>query len=336
MLEEIHEGHTGIVKMKSIARIHVWWPKIDADIESTVSGCIACQENSRDPVRAPIHPWEPPRQPWRRIHVDFAGPFEGHMWLIVVDAHTKWPEVIAMKTTTASNTITALRSLFARYGIPSQIVSDNGPQFISEEYQQFCERNGIRRALVAPYHPSSNGEAERFVQTFKSGIRNYAHGTTGKSPAEMMFGRCIRTRLDLLHPTAKETEPKKTEPREGTKARLREFQVGTCVWMRNYMGRPKWLPGFVTARTGPVSYRIDCHGQEHRRHVDQLRERKSIGENTQVESVTDEFALYTEVVMEKSNELVEHSSDPERQQNELESERYSLRKNRNPPVRYGQ
>ena len=63
-----------------------------------------------------------------------AGPFEGSMWLIVVDAHTKWPEVIAMKSTTASNTIATLRSLFARYGIPPQVVSDNGPQFMSEEY----------------------------------------------------------------------------------------------------------------------------------------------------------------------------------------------------------
>ena len=122
MLEEIHEGHTGIVKMKSIARIHVWWPKTDVDIEGTASKCTACQENSRDPVRAPLHPWEQPGQPWKRLHVDFAGPFEGSMWLIVVDAHTKWPEVIAMKTTTASNTIATLRSLFTRYGIPHQIV----------------------------------------------------------------------------------------------------------------------------------------------------------------------------------------------------------------------
>ena len=60
VLEEIHEGHTGIVKMKSIARIHVWWPKIDVDIERTVSKCTACQETSRDPVRAPLHPWEQP------------------------------------------------------------------------------------------------------------------------------------------------------------------------------------------------------------------------------------------------------------------------------------
>ena len=177
VLEEIHEGHTGIVKMKSIARIHVWWPKIDVDSERTVSKCTACQETSRDPVRAPLHSWEQPGQPWKRIDVDFAGPFEGSMWLIV-DAHTKWPEVIAMKTTTASKTVAILRSLFARYGIPQQIVSDNGPQFSSEKYRQFCESNGIRHTLVAPYHPSSNGEAERFVQTFKV---SYSKSSTERS-----------------------------------------------------------------------------------------------------------------------------------------------------------
>ena len=164
MLEEIHEGHTGIhvVKMKSVARMHVWWPKVDADIEHTVSKCTA---NSKDLAKAPLHPWEQPGPPWKRLHVDFAGLFEG---LIVVDAHTKWPEVIPMKTTTVSRTIVVLRSVFARYGLPHQIVCD---KFSSEEYRQFCVGNRIRRTLVAPYHPSSNGEAEQFVQTFKSAIR---------------------------------------------------------------------------------------------------------------------------------------------------------------------
>ena len=354
VLEEIHDGHTGIVKMKSMARIHVWWPKIDLDIESTVSKCTACQENSRDPARAPIHPWEQPRQPWTRIHVDFAGPFEGSMWFIVVDAHTKWPEVIAMKTTTANNTITVLRSLFARYGIPTQIVSDNGPQFTSEEYSQFCTRNGIRRTLVAPYHPSSNGEAERFVQTFKSAIRRAksedrkqaldqfllhyrttSHGTTGKSPAEMMFGRRIRTRLDLLHPSPKHTNFKSQREKD-SRSKLREFQVGNHVWMRNYLGKPRWLPGVVTARTGPVSYRIRCHGQEHRRHVDQLRRRELVDKSNQGESEIDEFSLYPQVVVEQPQQQLENSPEHEGQPDPPEAPRYSLHTSRNPPVRYGQ
>ena len=290
--------------------------------------------------------------------MNFAGLFEGSVWFIVVDAHTKWPEVISMKATTANNTITVLRSLFARYGIPNQIVSDNGPQFTSEEYRQFCERNGIRRTLVAPYHPSSNGEAERFVQTFKSALRRAksedlkqalaqfllhyrtsSHGTTGKSPAEMMFGRRIRTRLDLLHPKPKWTKSKKLDKEQIPRSKLREFQVGNCVWMRNYLGKPRWLPGVVTARTGPVSYRIQCRGQEHRRHVDQLKRRELVGQSKQVESGTEEFSLYPEVVMEQPQENIEqneHSPEPEIEPDPPEAARYSLRKTRNPPVRYGQ
>ena len=113
---------------------------------------------------------------WKCLHIDFAGPYEGSMWLIVIDAATKWPEVIKMNNnTTAERTIEILHSLFSRLGLPNQIVSDNRPQFISDQYHQFCINNGIRRILISHYHPRSNGEAERFVQTFKSAIRRWVY-----------------------------------------------------------------------------------------------------------------------------------------------------------------
>ena len=85
------------------------------------------------------------------------------MLLILVDAFTKWPEVIQMSSTSSERTIEILRSLFTRYGIPRIIVSDNGTQFTSETFNQFCKGNGIHHKLSAPYHSSTNGEAERFV-----------------------------------------------------------------------------------------------------------------------------------------------------------------------------
>ena len=97
VLMEIHDGHMGVVRMKALARMHVWWPCIDKHIEGHVYQCIPCQQNSREPVKAPIHTWETPRKPWSRLHIDFAGPFEGSMWLIVMDATSKWPEVIAIQ-----------------------------------------------------------------------------------------------------------------------------------------------------------------------------------------------------------------------------------------------
>ncbi|KAL5459767.1 hypothetical protein EMCRGX_G033139 [Ephydatia muelleri] len=129
-----------------------------------------CQEVKVSPPVAPLNPWVWPAQPWQRIHIDFAGPFLGSNFLVVVDAHSKWPEVVEMKTLTSAKMIEALRELFATYGLPQQLVSDNGSQFTSEEFAQFMTTNGIKHICCAPYHPASNGLAERFVQTFKKSM----------------------------------------------------------------------------------------------------------------------------------------------------------------------
>ena len=171
VLQEIHHTHMGIVRMKIIARSYVWWPRIDADIEQMVKSCIPCQENRNAPPVAPMHSWIWPMKPWQRLHVDFAGPIGGKSYLIIVDAHSKWPEVVGMKSTTAGATIKALRRLFAAYGLPNQLVSNNGPQFTSTEFAYFLKANGIKHIKCVPYHPSSNGCAERFVQTFKRALR---------------------------------------------------------------------------------------------------------------------------------------------------------------------
>ena len=97
--------------IKSLARLHVWWPNLDSDIEQTVRDCSDCQANR---CRAPLNvsnPWIWPTRPWQRVHVDFAGPFNGGMFLIVVDAKSKWMEVIQMSSTSASATIRALRRM---------------------------------------------------------------------------------------------------------------------------------------------------------------------------------------------------------------------------------
>ena len=124
--------------------------------------------------QSPVNPWEYPEKPWHRLHIDYAGPFHGLMWLIVVDARSKWPEIFKMKVATTQNTIDALWCLFGRFGIPKQIVSDNGSVFTSQEFKKFCERLNIHHIRSSPYHPRTNGEAERFVRTFKEGIGKFA------------------------------------------------------------------------------------------------------------------------------------------------------------------
>ena len=171
VLSELHKGHCGIVRMKALLRSYVWWPGLDDDISKVVKGYAGCQSVHSLPVKAPLHPWAWPTAPWQRIHVDFLGPFLGKMFFLITDAHSKWPEVSIMSSTTAVRTISVLREIFSRLGIPEQLVSDNGPQFLSDEFKQFMTANGIKHIRSSPYHPASNGAAERMVQTLKLALK---------------------------------------------------------------------------------------------------------------------------------------------------------------------
>ena len=149
---------------------YIWWPDIDTQIEQLVKSCPVCQESRSSPPVAPLHPWEWPSQPWSRVHIDYFGPFQNHMFMVVVDAHSKWVEACVMSSITAAKTIEQLRVIFATHGLPRKVVTDNGPSFTSDEFRSFLSYNGITHVTSAPYHPSSNGLAERAVQTVKNGL----------------------------------------------------------------------------------------------------------------------------------------------------------------------
>ena len=175
VLHALHEGHPGIVGMRSLARYYVWWPGIDKDVERCVQSCELCQQNRPHQPEVPLFSWNVANGPWDRIHIDYAGPFEGYMWLVVVCSYTKWVEIVPLKTATSQTTIVALRVMFGRWGLPRQLVSDNGAQFTSNEFKQFCDKNGICHVFTTPYHPKSNGLAEHMVNTFKQRFRASAN-----------------------------------------------------------------------------------------------------------------------------------------------------------------
>ena len=135
--------------------------------------CEVWQVNRKLPPEAPLHPWEWPGLPWSRIHVDYAGPYKGEMFLVVIDAYSKWLEVHCMRSTTSSATIGKLREIFATHGLPATLVSDNGSNFTSSEFQEFMKRNGIKHIKVAPYHPASNGLADGPCEFSKKGSRRW-------------------------------------------------------------------------------------------------------------------------------------------------------------------
>ncbi|XP_054259702.1 uncharacterized protein K02A2.6-like [Macrosteles quadrilineatus] len=152
VLEELHFGHLGMVKTKALARSFCYWKGLDKDIEDNISKCRQCREKQNLPKKEINHPWEPASEPWERVHIDFAGPTNGNYFLLVVDAFSKWVEVIPTKSITSSWTIRELRKIFTTFGLPSVIVSDNGRQFTSSEFSNFLKKCGTLHKKTAPYH----------------------------------------------------------------------------------------------------------------------------------------------------------------------------------------
>ena len=289
VLLELHDVHPGITRMKVLARGYVWWPKMDERIESMAKECTTCSMNQNNPASAPVHPLETPTGPWMRVHMDYAGPIAGRMFLIVVDAYSKWLEVAVMSEATSAATVRKLRQMFSTHGLPQVSVSDNGPAFVGEDFKGFLTRNGVKHVYSAPYHPASNGQAERMVRTFKESLKTLKcgdiqtkldrllykyriipHSTTGKTPAELMFNRELRTPFHLLQP-GNQASIKPTEVRKKT----RTFEVNDLVWARNFSTGEKWIPGVVRKKLVNVTYEVDFEGKESsNRHIDHLTERK--------------------------------------------------------------
>eukprot|EP00731_Ephydatia_muelleri_P005042 Em0002g1218a len=291
----LHEGHPGISRMKALARGVVWWPGLDSQLESKVKECVACQSSRKSPPKAPLHPWEWPTKPWVRLHVDFAGPFLGKTLMVIVDAHSKWLEASIVSSPSAEQAIRVLRHVFSTHGLPEVLVSDNGSAFTSAQFQTFVKLNGFRHVKSAPYHPASNGLAERAVQTVKEALKKTTgdletrlarflfqyrltpHSTTGQPPAELLMGRRPRSHLDFLFPSVAQ-RVQQSQERQKTNhdqhVQSRTFQVGDEVYVVNHRGSPKWLPGVVVKFLGPLNLIVKVKGgQEARYHSDHVRAR---------------------------------------------------------------
>ncbi|XP_062698486.1 uncharacterized protein K02A2.6-like [Aedes albopictus] len=296
ILKQVHEGHPGIERAKAVARGIVFWPTMDEDITSYVRRCSSCASAAKSPPQAQPQPWPRAEGPWQRIHIDFAGPVDGMYYLVMVDSFSKWPEILQTRSPTTSTTIAFLQEGISRFGIPLVIVSDNGSQFTSADFRTFCEKFRIVHIRTAPYHPQSNGQAERFVDTLKRSLKKivgggetstasalqtflYVYRSTpstvlnGKSPAQIMLGRPMRTTLDLLRPSPKPD----FQPQLSGK---RSFSAGSKVFAKVYSSNEnwKWMPGTILEAIGSVSYNVllDCQvGRRKvlRSHVDQLRSR---------------------------------------------------------------
>lgn len=308
VLDELHKGHLGETKMKEEARNRFWWPGMSVAIEHYVGACAVCTSLRASPPRVALTPWPYPTQPWYRVHVDFLGPINGRTFLVVVDAYSKWVECFDVSSGSGSRiVIEKLCEVMARFGLFHTICSDNGTAFVSHEFKQFCLRNNITHLTSPTYNPASNGQAESYVKIIKKAIksilltgvntrdinikllefllcyRNSVHSTTNRSPAEVLFGRKLRCRLDLLKPTISAPSDPALDKVVKIKQCLQSnhyrgnrkvtFNIGDNVLVKQYkQQRHYWSRGSVVKKIGNSIYIIQiCNSdQTLKRHANQL------------------------------------------------------------------
>lgn len=300
ILQLLHDTHVGICRMKTLARLYVWWMNIDRDIEKYANQCNACQLTQSSPSKVALSKWKETTKFFERIHIDFFH-FKNHTFLLLVDSFSRWFDAHMMKTTTSAKLIAVLRSIFAYFGLPSIIVSDNGPPFNSKEFITFCENNGIDCLKSPPYHPQSNGWAECGVRTIKQSLRkmilenkgaqielllarflmkyrNTPTTTTGKSPSEFIFRYRPKTILDILtsktpireHPYSQQVTSTKQHS-QPMKSSLKYKENELVLYRHEFKNELKWLKAKIISILSECRYRIllttknsmrNCHGDQ--------------------------------------------------------------------------
>ena len=272
MLAQVHESHQGISKCKQRAREILFWPGMSTEIEKLIEDCSKCQTYQNKQHKETLRPTPLPDLPWVEVASDLFE-FEGDHYLLTIDYYSRFIEVDRLKDQSSRTTIEVLKSQFARHGIPEKLRSDNGPQYSSQEFSNFCSDYQMEHTTSSPHYPQSNGEAERAVQTVKRmwkkckdkhlALLNYR--TTplkglSFSPAQLLMSRRPRNKLpaarQMLQPKTvdikdvkqrntveKATQQKYFDRKAGQD--LPALKPGDPVRMSPLPGTNKWLPATV-------------------------------------------------------------------------------------------
>ncbi|XP_055543277.1 uncharacterized protein K02A2.6-like [Wyeomyia smithii] len=309
-LDLAHEGHPGISLMKQRLRAKVWWPKLDTQVEAYVKNCRGCILVAAPAAPEPMKRRELPSAPWHHLAIDYLGPLpSGHYLLVVVDYFSRYIEVEVTKKTDSAETIKRLDPIFARFGNPFSITADNGRQFISEEFKDYCVSKDIKLIHTTPYWPQQNGEVERQNRSILKRLtisqatnadwevelnkyllmyRSTPHSTTGKTPSEMLLGYNIRDKVPSIQPKDideevvdrdKEKKDKgKTYADERRNARPNHIAEGDTVLLKRMTKANKLSSNFdpevfrvIKRKGGDVVVASEESGVEYRRHVSHLQ-----------------------------------------------------------------
>ena len=220
LVELGHIGHQGVTKVKQYLRSRVWFPKMDSMIEEFAQTCLSCQTSTPANLCEPDKTSEMPQRPWQYLAMDFKGPIgQSFYFFLVIDEFSKFPEVEIVESTAADEVLPKLDRILGTHGIPEKIKSDNGPPFNSHDMKEYAQKRGFVHQKITREHPKANGLAENFMRMLRKVahtaiiehkdpkeevhkyLMNYRatpHSTTGKSPAEMLFGRPLQTSIPVI------------------------------------------------------------------------------------------------------------------------------------------
>ncbi|XP_049268628.1 uncharacterized protein K02A2.6-like isoform X1 [Rhipicephalus sanguineus] len=284
MLEKIHAGH---LACQERARRLVFWPGLNAEIASMVQLCPTCRKYAYKQPKEPLQMRPVPGCAWHRVGADIFS-FAGDSYIVVFDALSNFPEVQKLSDMSAQSTIAALSAIFARFGVPVEVCTDNGPQFSSHEFLLFSRRYDFTHVTSSPHYPQSNGLAEKGVQVVKRILKKTADSgddfwlgllayrstplEDGRSPGELLQGRRLRANLpDFSAVTA--TDVKKHSQAQGGRP-LPPLQKGVVVRLRDAAWSRK---AQVVGSPYPRSYLVKTEDQKllrrNRRHLLQTGER---------------------------------------------------------------
>lgn len=228
-------GHMG--RNKTVERIsaHFFWPGLHFDVRKYCATCPQCQVVARKlkSSRAPLKPVEIVTEPFKKIAIDIVGELPrtttGYKYILtIVDYATRYPEAIPLRSTNSKTIADALIQYFSRVGIPDEIVSDQGSNFMSKLMAQLYDQLGITKIKTSVYHPEANGLVERFNGTLKGMLKKFVQErvqtwdrylpyllfayrevpseSTGYSPFELLYGRTVRGPLAVIKETWLETK----------------------------------------------------------------------------------------------------------------------------------
>ena len=317
ILSKIHDGHPGITKSRGRAKQAVWWTGISKDIQQMVSQCRHCLEKSAAQQKEPLMTSELPDRPFQKIAVDICE-LNRETYLVSVDYYSRYIDINKLNSITSNTVINKMKMNFSQHGIPETVISDNGTQFTSQEFKNFSAEWNFHHITSSPHYPQANGEAERAVQTAKKILQQKDQHlalltyratpipSLRKSPAELAFGRRLRTRLpmmpNLLTPNGVNHEQLKLRDERAKVSQKRYFDQHTHLQPNLHPGDPvlikhdgekKWKQqGVIINQCAPRSYNIQTAGGQVRRNRRHLKSFPSgyqhLQESTPDDTVTDQ------------------------------------------------